>query len=116
MEIADEIRAKYVFGEMTLKDFWPLVEDKVDLIYTAGDYNPDYFSNFRLEEKALCVYRDEHYDSCVLSVALDEKVKLNEDGTGIVFADEDGDEREISFFKARPVKVKILGSRKQRSG
>lgn len=109
MKTTEIIRARHVFGELRLKDYWSLVEGKFDLIELAVELNPDYYSNFRFEEEGLVVYGDNHYDAEIFSLPSETRVKPCVDGDGIEWIDEDGEERTIRFFKAKPVKVQILG-------
>lgn len=106
----DTIKARYVLGELRLKDYWSLAEGKFDLLELVVDFNPDYYSNFRFDDKkGLVVYGDEHCDAEIFVLPPETIVKPCVDGDGIECIDEGGEEHTIRFFKAEPVKIQILG-------
>lgn len=106
-KISKSTRAKHVFGELTLKDFWPLMEGKFDLLQIALGLNSDYYYHFRFDDdQGLVVYGDEHYNDEIFELAPDCKVKACEDY--IEVTEENGDQHEIRFIKAQTVKVDIL--------
>lgn len=108
-KITDEVRAKHVFGELTLGDIIPLVQDKCTLVTIIEDMDED-FVNFSMDEECgLELWYDFDDGEPEYSFPYETKVKVKDDLVVL----ESGE--EIIFSRTVPIKIKILDSRKERA-
>lgn len=113
-KITDEIRAKHVFGELTLKDIIPFVKDKCKLVTVVEFMHEDApvgsaaeFVDFTWMRSGLELWHDFDDGEPQYSFPYETKVKAKDDCIVL----ESGE--EVYFCQATPIKINILGSRKK---
>lgn len=110
MNITDEIRAKHVFGELTLGEVWQMVTETTHpshiILSKEGPWPADHeYSSFSLEF-SLALFADDNNMEPDWDFPLDTKVKVKEDH--VEFADQDGCKIELSFARLEPIRFEIL--------
>lgn len=106
-EVPDSIKAKHVFGELTLGDIWPSLKGNCSAVAvketTPTSVNWRLFHDWTVEGERLSLRSPLHYEKPIIPfntkvLARDGFLKLEWNRKNI----------ELHFFRMEPLKVEIL--------
>lgn len=109
MKITDEIKAKHVFGELTLGEVWNMVARSCSHIVLTKE--PPWpvdqeYTFFSCDGDSMSLFSDDNNMEPDWDFPLSTKVKVKEDH--VEFADTDGYKIELFFSRLEAIRLEIL--------